>query len=74
MVANARRGLRRDKVAAGGIKEIQHCLGVERWRTGEIDRHPRRGHDLPESVSGDDVDAIYTRRHNDIVATLAQSR
>ena len=46
MVPHAGRGLRREKVAAGGLEELQHRPVFERGRVGEVDDHLRAGHGL----------------------------
>src|SRR5262245_21197462 len=73
MVADARCGLRREQVAAGGLEEFQHRLVFERRRIGEVDHHLRPGKDLFEPRTGDGVDAAVGRGGDDLVAALAQN-
>ena len=73
MVADASRGLRWEKVAAGSLEEFQHRLVFERGRIGEVDHHLCAGHGLLEPLAGDGVDAAIGRGGDDLVATLAQN-
>src|SRR6185437_7657231 len=73
MVADARGGLRRKKVAAGGFEEFQHRLVLERGRIGEVDHHLRAGERLFQPLAGDRVDAAFGRGGDDVVAALAQN-
>src|SRR6516165_751760 len=73
MVPDARRGLRREKVAPGGLEELQHRLVFKRGRVGEVDHHLRAGHGLFEALAGDGVDAATGRAGDDLVAALAQN-
>ena len=73
MVRNARRGLRRDKVAAGGLEEFQHRLFFKGGRVGEVDHHPRTRHGPFKALAGDGVDAARGRGDDDLVAALAQN-
>ena len=65
--------LRREKVAAGRLEELQHRLVFERRRIGEVDHHLRAGQGLFEPLAGDGVDAAFGRGGNDLVAALAQN-
>src|SRR6516164_911748 len=73
MVADARCGLRREQVAAGGLEEFQHRLVFKRGRIGEVDHHLRAGQGRFESLAGDGVDAGVGRGGDDLVAALAQN-
>src|SRR6266481_2938347 len=73
MVPDARCGLRREKVAAGGLEEFQHRLVFKRGRIGEVDHHLRAGQGLFEPLAGDGVDAAFGRGGDDLVAALAQN-
>src|SRR6185437_419160 len=73
MVPDAGCGLRREKVAARGLEELQHRLVLKRRRVGEVDYHLRAGHGLLEPLAGDGVDAALGRRGDDLVAALAQN-
>src|SRR5215813_7769337 len=73
MVADARRGLRREKVAAGGLEEYQHRLVFKRGRVGEVDHHLRAGQGLFEPLAGNGVDAGIGRSGDDLMAALAQN-
>jgi hypothetical protein len=57
VVSDPRHGLRREKVAAGGLEELQDGLVFERGRVGQVDHHLRAGHDLFEPLAADGVDA-----------------
>ena len=72
MVPDARRGLGGEKVAAGGLEEVQHRLVFKRGRVGEVDHHLRPGHGLLDPLAGDAVDAASGRCGDDLVAALAQ--
>jgi len=67
------RGLRREKVAAGGLEELQHRLVFKRRRIGEVDHHLRAGHGLLDALAGDGVDAGIWRSGDDLVAARAQN-
>src|SRR6516162_5088007 len=73
MVPDARRGLRRQKVAPGGLEELQHRLVFKRGRVGEIDHHLRAGHGLFDALAGDGVDAAVGRGGGDLVTALTQN-
>jgi hypothetical protein len=73
MVPDARCGLRREKVAAGGFEEFQHRLIFKRGRIGEVDHHLRAGHGLLEPLAGDGIDARVRRGADDLAAALAQN-
>jgi transposase len=73
MVPDARCGLRREKVAAGGLEKF-HRLVFKRGRIGEVDHHLRAGHGLFEALAGDGVDAAIGRGGEDLVAALASGR
>src|SRR3984885_4734039 len=73
MVPDARRGLRRDKVTAGGLEKYQHRIVFKRRRIGEVDHHLRAGHRLFEPLAGDRVDSVFGRGGDDLVAALAQN-
>src|SRR5262249_29255688 len=64
--------LRREKVAAGSLEEVQHRLVFERGRIGEVDYHLRARHGLSEALAGDCVDAGIGRSGDNLVAALAQ--
>src|SRR5215831_6962503 len=74
MVPDAGCGLRREKVAPGGLEEFQHRLVFKRWRIGEVDHHLRAGHGLLDTLAGDGVDAAIGRGGEDLVTALAQNR
>src|SRR5262249_18465726 len=74
MVPDARYGLRREKVAAGGLEEFQHRLVFERGRIGEVDHHLRAGQGLDEPLAGHRVDARVWRSRNALVTLLLQLR
>src|SRR5689334_17764479 len=74
MMPDAGRFLRRMKVAAGGLEELQHRLVLERGRVGEVDDHLDAGHRLLEPLPGDAVDAALGRGGDDLVAALSQYR
>jgi hypothetical protein len=57
-------GLRREKVATGGLEEFRHCLILKRGRIGEVDYYLRAGDGLFEPLAGDGVDARVWRRGN----------
>src|SRR6185312_8633236 len=73
MVPDAGCGLRREKVAPGGLEELQHRLVFKRGRIGEVDHHLRAGHGLFDALAGDGVDAAIGRCGDDLVAALAQN-
>ena len=73
MVPDAGRGLRREKVAAGGLEEFQHRLVFERGRIREVDHHLRARHGLLDALAGNGVDAAVGRGGDDLVAALAQN-
>ena len=73
MVPNAGCGLRREKVATGGLEEFQHRLVFKRGRVGEVDHYLRAGHGLFEALAGDGVDAGIGRGGDGFVAALAQN-
>src|SRR6516164_428213 len=73
MVPNARCGLCREKVAAGGLEEFQHRLWVKCRRIGEVDHHLCAGYSVFEPFAGDGIDATFGRRRDDLVAVLAQN-
>src|SRR6185437_6696360 len=73
MVPDAGSGLRREKVAAGGLEEFQHRPVFKRGRIGEVDHHLRAGNGLLEPLAGDAVDAAFGRGGDDLMATLAQN-
>src|SRR5215831_8611575 len=73
MVPDARRGLRREKVATGGLEELEHRLVFKCGRIGEIDHHLRAGNRPFEPVAGDGVDTAMGRGGDDVVAALAQN-
>src|SRR6267142_4379688 len=73
MVPDAGRGLRREKIAAGGLEEFQHRLVFKGGRIGEVDHHLRAGHGLFEALAGDAVDAGLGRGGDGLVAALAQN-
>jgi hypothetical protein len=73
MVADARCGLRRHKVAAGGLEEFQHRLVFKRGRIGEVDHRLRAGQGVFEPLAGDGVDAAIGRGGDDLVAAPAQN-
>jgi hypothetical protein len=58
MVPDARSGLRREKVAAGGLEEFQHRLVFKRPRIGEVGHHLRTGDGLLDPLAGDRVDTV----------------
>ena len=66
-------GLRREKVASGGLEELQHRLVFKRRRIGEIDHHLRTSHGLFDALTGDGVDAAIGRGGDDVMAALAQN-
>src|ERR1044071_2068135 len=73
MVADAAGGgLRREKVAARGLEELQHRLVFERRRIREIDHHLRSRHGFLEALAGDGVDAGIGRGGDKLVPSLAQ--
>ena len=73
MVADAGCGLRREKVAAGGLEELQHRPVFKRGRIGEVDHHLRTCHGLFEALARDAVDPRLGRGSDDLVAALAQN-
>src|SRR5262245_22938026 len=73
MMADARCGLRREQVAAGGLEEFQHRPVLERGRIGEVDHHLRASQGFFEPLAGDGVDAASARGGADVVAALAQN-
>src|SRR3954468_22885647 len=73
MVPDAGCDLCREKVAPGGLEELQHRLVLERGRIGEVDHHLRTGHSLFKALAGDRVYAAIGRCGNDLVAALAQN-
>src|SRR5215467_9231352 len=73
MVPDPGCGLRRQKVAPGGLKELQHRLVFKRGRVGEVDHHLRAGHGLFDALAGDGVDAAIGRGGDDVMAALAQN-
>ena len=73
MVPDARCGLCREKVAAGGLEEFQHRLVFKGGGIGEVDHHLRAGHGLFEPLAGDGVDASIRRGGDNRVAALAQN-
>ena len=66
VVADAGCGLRRQKVAAGGLEELQHRLVLKRRRIGEVDHHLHAGHGLFEALAGDGVDAALGRGRDEL--------
>ena len=70
---NAGCGLRREKVATGGLEELQHRLVLKRWRVGEIDHHFGAAHGLFEALAGDRVDTVLRRGREHLVVALAQN-
>src|SRR5215813_8516329 len=73
MVPDGGCGLRREKVAPGGLEEFQHRLVLKRWRIGEVDHHLRAGHGFFETLASDGVDTALGRGGDDLVAALAQN-
>src|SRR5215472_12594171 len=73
MVPNAGCGLRREKVAAGGLEEFHHRLILKRGRIGYIDHNLSAGQSLFESFAGDNVDAAFARGRDNLMTTLAQN-
>src|SRR5215469_14362982 len=72
MVPDARCGLRREKITAGGLEECQNRLVFERGRIGEVDHHLRAGHGLREPLASDAVDSAFRRSGDGLVAALAK--
>jgi hypothetical protein len=66
-------GLGREKVATGGLEELQHRLVFKRRRIGEVDYHLRAGHGLFDALAGDGVDAAIGGGGDDLVAALTQN-
>ena len=73
MVPDPRAGLRGEKVASGGLEELQHRLVFKGRRIGEIDHHRRAGHRFLESLARNTVDAILGRGGDHLVPALAQN-
>src|SRR5215472_8585328 len=73
MVPDARGGLRREKVAAGGLEELQHRLVFERGRVREVDHDLRARDGFFDALAGDRVDAAIGRGGDDLVTSLAQN-
>src|SRR6516164_7173782 len=73
MVPDVSCRLRGEKVAAGGLEEIQHCLVFERGRIGEIDHDLRARHGLLEPLARDGIDPAPWRSSYDFVAALAKN-
>ena len=73
MVPDAGGGLRREKVAPGGLEEFQHRLVFKRGRIGKVDHHLRTSHGLFDALAGDAVDAAIGRGGDGLMATLAQN-
>src|SRR5215475_13441429 len=73
MVPDAGCGLRCEKVAAGGLEEVQHRLVFKRGRIGEVDHHLRTSHGLVEAFASDGVDAGIGRGGDDLVAPPTQN-
>src|SRR5262249_39908589 len=73
MVPDARGGLRREKVAAGGLEELQHRLVFERGRVREVDHDLRARDGFFDALAGDRVDAAIGRGGDDLVATPAHN-
>jgi hypothetical protein len=72
MAADALRGLRREKVAARGLEELQHRLGLKCRRIGKVNYHLRAGDCFFEPFPGDGVDATFGGRSDDLVAAAAE--
>ena len=73
VVPDAGGGLRREKIAAGGLEECQHRPVFKGGRGGEVTHHLCAGHGFYEALAGDAVDAGLGRGGEDLVATLAQN-
>src|SRR5215813_13952320 len=72
MMANARRSLRRMKVAPGGLEEFQHRLVFKGGRIGEVDHHLCAGQSLSEPCARDGIDAALGRGCHRLVTAFAQ--
>src|SRR5262245_66466819 len=73
MVPNARCGLRREKVAAGGLEEFQHRLVLPHRRVRQVDDYLSAGKCFRQSLTSDGVDAGIGRGGEGLVAALAQN-
>ena len=73
MVPDARCGLRRVKVAAGGLEEFQYRLVLPRRRVRQVDDNLSAGKRFRQPLTSDGVDAGIGRGGDDLVAALAQN-